>query len=446
MTNKNTYLTPHSIEAERAVLGGLMLQNDQWEEISETIDKGDFYKKIHQMIFLAMATLVKNNEPIDVVTLSVILEKEKKINDIGGIKYLNLLIKNTPSAKNISFYAKILIDQSLLRKLIATNKHFIEVALSNKNIDVKKLIDTVEEKFLSLSNIYSKKNKGSLTNISHVLKKTIKNIETFSKSKSHITGLSSGFNKLDNITSGLHPSELIIVAGRPSMGKTALAINIAENIIMNTNLPVLVFSMEMSSEQITTRIIASLGHIHLQKLRNGKLKEMDWPKLSQAVSILSNKNLFIDDSGVLTPFDIKTKARKIYKQHKKIGAIIIDYLQLMKMPGSNDNKVQEISEISRSLKVLAKELDVPIIALSQLNRSLEQRLDRRPIMSDLRESGAIEQDADVIIFIYRDEIYNKNTSDLGIAEIIIAKQRNGPIGNFKLKFFGHYSKFENLVN
>ena len=446
MIEKNINLTPHSVEAEQAVLGGLILDNNQWENVRNIIDKNDFYNKKNQIIYEIMERLINKNEPVDIITLLTILEKENILKQTNIKKYLNDLAKHTPSAKNITIYSKIIKDQTILRSLIKVSKYIIELSQNNENKDVIDLIDIAEEKILSISNKHNKQNEEKLINISKTLTDTINKIELLHQLKSSITGVPSGFKELDNITSGLHPSELIVIAGRPSMGKTAMALNIAEHITIKTNMPVLIFSMEMPSDQITTRLLSSLSRVELQRLRNGMLKDTDWPRLSSAVSLISGKELFIDDSGSLTPFDVKTRARKIYKKHKKIGAIIIDYLQLMRMPGSYDNKVNEISEISRALKILAKELNVPIIALSQLNRSVEQRIDKRPMMSDLRESGAIEQDADLIIFIYRDEIYNKNSNDIGIAEIIIAKQRNGPIGSFKLSFLGQYSKFENLTN
>lgn len=438
------YSIPFSIEAEQAILAGIIIDNENWEKIAENIEESDFYKKKHRIIFKILETEIKNNKNIDLLSLTEILKNNNNIITIGGKEYLNEIITNTVNTKNITTYVKIIKEYSALRKLIITSKNIIETSLNVKNKNIQEIIDQAEKEILSISKKHRKTE--NITTISQALTTTIKKIETFFESGSNITGLSSGFKELDNITSGLHKSDLIIIAGRPSMGKTTLAINIAENIIIKNNIPVLIFSMEMPAEQIATRMLSSLGRIELQRLRTGLLKETDWPRLSSAIAIMSGKNLYIDDSGSLTPYDINTKARKIYNLNKELGAIIIDYLQLMHIPDMNDFRASEISEISRSLKVLAKELNVPIIALSQLNRSLEQRTDKRPIMSDLRESGSIEQDADLIIFIYRDEIYNKNIKNKGIAEIIIAKQRNGPIGTINLKFFGHYSKFENLID
>lgn len=438
------YSIPFSIEAEQAILAGIIIDNENWEKISDEIEESDFYKKKHRIIFKILENEIKNNKNIDVLSLTEILKNNNEITLIGGKEYLNEIIANTANTKNITTYVKIIREYSALRKLIITSKNIIETSLNIKNKNIQEIIDKAEKEILSISKKHQKKE--NITTISQALTTTIKKIETFFESGSNITGLSSGFNELDNITSGLHKSDLIIIAGRPSMGKTTLAINIAENIIIKNNLPVLIFSMEMPAEQIATRMLSSLGRIELQRLRTGLLKETDWPRLSSAIALMSGKNLYIDDSGSLTPYDINNKARKIYNLNKELGAIIIDYLQLMHIPDMNDFRASEISEISRSLKVLAKELNVPIIALSQLNRGLEQRTDKRPIMSDLRESGAIEQDADLIIFIYRDEIYNKNIKNKGMAEIIIAKQRNGPIGTINLRFLGHYSKFENLTD
>lgn len=438
------YSIPFSIEAEQAILAGIIIDNENWEKISENIDESDFYKKKHRIIFKIIENEIKNNKNVDILSLTEILKNTNDIAIIGGKEYLNEIITNTVNTKNITTYVKIIKEYSALRKLIITSKNIIETSLNIKNKNIQEIIDQAEKEILSISKKHKKTE--NITTISQALTTTIKKIETFFESGSNITGLSSGFKELDNITSGLHKSDLIIIAGRPSMGKTTLAINIAENIIIKNNMPVLIFSMEMPAEQIATRMLSSLGRIELQRLRTGLLKETDWPRLSSAIAIMSGKNLYIDDSGSLTPYDINNKARKIYSLHKELGAIIIDYLQLMHIPDMNDFRASEISEISRSLKVLAKELNVPVIALSQLNRSLEQRTDKRPMMSDLRESGSIEQDADLIIFIYRDEIYNKNIKNKGIAEIIIAKQRNGPIGTINLKFFGHYSKFENLLD
>ncbi len=438
-------IPPHSIEAEQAVLGGVMLDNSVWDQISEKLGIDDFYDQNHKAIFKVMINLSNDDKPIDIVTVSEFLEKKDELEKTGGISYLSELVINTPGINNIIAYSNIIKERSSLRKLISISKDLIDSSLNPKGKKINELLDEAEQKILSISKQHLSNKKDGLTDISSILTNTIKRIESLFESNSPITGLSSGFTELDKITSGLQDADLIIIAGRPSMGKTTLSMNIAEYITIKTDDPVLIFSMEMPAEQIATRILASLGRIELQRLRTGMLKDTDWPRLSSAISLISTKKLFIDDSGSLSPFDIRSKARQIYKKYGRLGLIVIDYLQLMTIPGLNEYRSTEISEISRSLKILAKELKVPIIALSQLNRSLEQRIDKRPMMSDLRESGSIEQDADLIIFVYRDEIYNKNSQDTGIAEIIIAKQRNGPIGTLKLAFLGHYSRFENFT-
>ncbi len=438
-------IPPHSIEAEQAVLGGVMLDNNVWDQISEKLGIDDFYDQNHKAIFKVMINLSNDDKPIDIVTVSEFLEKKDELEKTGGISYLSELVINTPGINNIIAYSNIIKERSSLRKLISISKDLIDSSLNPKGKKINELLDEAEQKILSISKQHLSNKKDGLTDISSILTNTIKRIESLFESNSPITGLSSGFTELDKITSGLQDADLIIIAGRPSMGKTTLSMNIAEYITIKTDDPVLIFSMEMPAEQIATRILASLGRIELQRLRTGMLKDTDWPRLSSAISLISTKKLFIDDSGSLSPFDIRSKARQIYKKYGRLGLIVIDYLQLMTIPGLNEYRSTEISEISRSLKILAKELKVPIIALSQLNRSLEQRIDKRPMMSDLRESGSIEQDADLIIFVYRDEIYNKNSQDTGIAEIIIAKQRNGPIGTLKLAFLGHYSRFENFT-
>lgn len=435
---------PYSIEAEQAILGCIILKNELWESISDILEENDFYTKKNRIIYKTISYLILNNKSTDTITIIETLKNNKELDVIGGKSYLNEILENAVGLKNINTYISIIKEYSSLRKLILISKNIIDSSLNANNNNIKEIINDAEKNILSISQKY-KKNEN-ITDISQVLTKTIKRIETLFESNSPITGLSSGFKDLDKLTSGFHNSDLIIIAGRPSMGKTTLAINIAENIIINSDDPILIFSMEMPAEQIATRMLASLGRIDLQRLRTGLLKDTDWPKLSYAISLMSGKKLFIDDSGSLTPYEINNKARKIFNLNKKLGLIIIDYLQLMHVDNITDNRASEISEISRSLKVLAKELNVPIIALSQLNRSVEQRIDKRPFMSDIRESGSIEQDADLILFIYRDELYNKSSKNIGIAEVIIAKQRNGPIGSIKLTFLGHYCKFENFIN
>jgi replicative DNA helicase len=441
---KDIFSIPCSIEAEQAILGGIILENDIFDIVDNRVSHDDFYKKGHKLIYSSIKYLLEKNIIVDLITLSEFLKKNNDLDKVGGKFYLDNLIRNTPGSDNMEIYVKIVKDYSSLRQLIMISKNIIDEALNIRNSDVQEIINNAEKKILSIT----KKNKSEyeIDDISKILSSTLRRIEMLFEYNSPVTGLSSGFKKLDELTSGLHKSDLIIIAGRPSMGKTTLAINIVENIIINNPVPILIFSMEMSTNQVATRMLSSIGKIDLQKLRTGILNDEDWPKLSYAVSLISGKNLFIDDSGSLSPFEISMKSRKLYKEYKDLGLIIIDYLQLMHVPGMHENRVSEISEISRSLKILAKDLNIPIIALSQLNRSLEQRIDKRPIMSDLRESGSIEQDSDLILFIYRDEIYNKNSSNSNKAEIIISKQRNGPLGIVPLIFSGQYSRFEDFID
>lgn len=446
-SNKVFYMMPNSNEAEMAFLGCLIIENEKWEEVADIINDDDFYQEKHRMIFSSMKDLYQNNEPIDVVTISNILNKKNLLDKIGGDLYLKELIKSASEASSIFSYLGIIRENSLARKLILAGKEIIALSLNNKTKNSDELLDLAEEKIMSVAKKFNRNSIKNVLDVSTLLVSTIKKIETLYHSKSPLTGVSTGFDDLDAITAGLNHSELIIIAGRPSMGKTALALNIAESVMIKHNLPVLIFSMEMPAEQIITRLLSSVSNIELHRLKNGKFDDVDWPKLANSVSLLSGQNLFVDDSGTLNPFDVKIRARAIHKKLKKnLGLIIIDYIQLMEMPGFKENKNNEISEISRALKIFSKELKVPIIALSQLNRGVEQRIDKRPVMSDLRASGSIEQDADLVLLIYREDVYNrdKNNSAPGSAEIIIAKQRNGPTGVVKLLFLGEYSKFENL--
>lgn len=432
----------HPIEAEQAIISAVIANNDIWSYVLENLDKSDFCKKEHQVLFDMMTFLISKNEPVDKITLINLLKKNSHLENLSGNEFINSLIKNTPSIKNLASYIEIVKNKSTLRRVIEAGKDIIDFSINHKNESINEILNFAEDKIAQISKKINKKD--DFKNIQKVLLDTLKNIEIRNELKSNITGIPSGFKELDDLTAGFHKSDLIVIAGRPSMGKSTLAINIAEHIIINNKKPVVIFSMEMPVEQIITRLISSLGRINLHKLRSGILDQSDWPRLLNSASLLIGKNLFIDDNGALTPFDIKNKIKKIEKDIKDIGLIIIDYIQLIKIPGLQDSRAREIAEISRSLKILAKEFNVPIIVLSQLNRSLELRNDKRPLMSDLRESGAIEQDADLIVFIYRDEVYNKNERADKISEIIIAKQRNGPIGKINLKFLPEYCKFENL--
>ena len=446
MKNIDSYYTmPHSDEAEMALLGCLIIENEIWARVADSLIEFDFYQEKNRVVFLSIQSLLNNNEPADIVTISNVLRKNNKTEVVGGDSYLEELINCVSDVSNVISYLDIIKETAFSRRIISTAKEIIHLTLNNKDKNIDELIDIVERKILSVSREFSNRDNKNILDVSTVLRSTIQKIETLYHSGSAITGISTGFEELDHLTSGLQSSELIVIAGRPSMGKTALALNIAESVLLNNDLPVLIFSMEMPAEQIIIRMLASISNIELYNLKNGKFADSDWPKLARAVSLLSGRKLFIDDSGTLNPFDVKTKARVVYQKCNNLGLIIIDYLQLMEMPGSKENKNNEISEISRTLKIFSKELKVPIIILSQLNRSLEQRVDKRPIMSDLRSSGAIEQDADLILFIYRDEVYNKNSQEApGMSEIIIGKQRNGPIGVVKLLFSGEFAKFIDL--
>lgn len=427
---------PHSIEAEQAVLGGLMLDAEAWDQIADRLAAQDFYRRDHGLIFQAISGLVAQNKPIDVITVSEVYT---------DLAYLGSLAKNTPSAANIVAYADIVKEKALLRRLIEVGEAIVELGFNSKGKIAKELVDEAESKVFAIAERQSLSQHGIKT-IAEILTNTIARIELLSESDSPITGIASGFADFDKLTSGLQRADLVIVAGRPSMGKTTFAMNIAEWISIKTDKPILIFSMEMPAEQLAMRMLSSLARIELQRIRSGQLNDEDWPRLSSAIAMMAARKMFIDDSGSLSPIEVRARARRLMREQGELGMIVVDYLQLMRVPGNNEHRAAEISEISRSLKILARELNVPVIALSQLNRSLEQRTDRRPIMSDLRESGAIEQDADLIIFIYRDEVYNKESAYKGTAEIIIAKQRNGPTGMMRLTFLGHFSRFENFTS
>lgn len=438
-------IPPHSIEAEQSVLGGLMLDNLAWDNIYEIVRERDFYRHSHRLIFRVMEDLANRDSPFDVITVAESLKKINELENAGGEVYLFELSKNTPSTTNIKAYANIVREHSLLRQLISVAQDIATSAFHTEGRPTTELIDAAESKIFSIAEQHLR-GSGPI-NIKSLLARATDRIDTLFHSNQAITGLSTGYNDLDHMTSGLQSSDLIIIAARPSMGKTTFAMNIAEHAAIKSNKPVLIFSLEMPGDALATRMISSLGRIDQHRLRTGKLDDEDWPRISSAVSVLSEAKMFIDDTPALSPAELRVRARRIAKEHGQLGLIAIDYLQLMTVPGyKKDNRVAEISEISRALKSIAKELNVPIIALSQLNRSLEQRTDRRPVMSDLRESGAIEQDADLILFIYRDEVYNEDSPDKGTAEIIIAKQRNGPIGKLKLTFMGQFTRFENFLD
>lgn len=435
---------PHSIQGEQSVLGGLMLDNATWDQIADMLVKDDFYRKEHRLIFGAIASLAEQTQPFDVVTLAETLERNGDLDDAGGLPYLVTLAEETPSAANIKSYAGIVREYSVMRQLISVGTQISDSAFHPQGRDSAELLDHAESKVFAIAEQRSKGG-GGFSSIKSLLTKAVDRIETLFQQDEPLTGLSTGFNDLDEMTSGLQPADLIIVAGRPSMGKTSFAMNIAEHVAIKSGKGVAVFSMEMPGDALAMRMMSSLGRIDQLRVRTGKLEDDEWPRLSSAVSILAETQLFIDDTPAMSPTEVRARARRLKRENKDLGLIVLDYLQLMQAPGVGDNRTAEISAISRSLKALAKELNVPVMALSQLNRSLEQRTNKRPIMSDLRESGAIEQDADLIVFIYRDEVYNEDSTDKGTAEIIIGKQRNGPIGTFRLTFLGQYTKFENYI-
>jgi replicative DNA helicase len=432
---------PHSIDAEQSVIGGLMLDNRAWDLVVDRVKEGDFYRHDHRLIFRIMGKLVDQHKPLDVLTVAEALREIHELDNCGGEVYLFELANNTPSVANIAAYADIVRERSVLRQLIETANDIAGNAFNPQGRTSTELLDTAERLVFAISESGSRV--GGPVNVKEYLAKTMDKIDTLLQSGGAITGVPTGYHDFDEMTSGLQPSDLVIVAGRPSMGKTMLAMNMAEHVVIKSKLPVLVFSMEMPGESIVMRLLSSLCRIDQLRIRTGKLDDADWPRISSTVSMLSEVPLYIDDAPALSPAEVRARARRLQKEVGKLGLIIVDYLQLMQVPGNSENRTAEISEISRALKNLAKELNVPVIALSQLNRSLEQRADKRPVMSDLRESGAIEQDADLIVFIYRDEVYNENSPDKGIAEIIIGKQRNGPIGKVRLTFLGQYSCFEN---
>lgn len=433
-------LTPQSLEAEQAILGAILLDNPSLLKVVEFIEPTHFYKDSHRKIYQAMLAMFEKNEPVDLLTLSDHLRKKNLLEDLGGVTYLTQLMQSVVTAANIRHYAKIVREKYILRNVINVTTEIAAEAYEFTE-DVDQLLDRAEQKIFDIS---QHKIQPIFVNIDRLIKDTIKHIETLYSRKELITGLPTGFIDFDQKTAGLQPSDLIIIAGRPSMGKTAFCLNISQYVATEIKQPVAIFSLEMSKEQLAIRMLCSQGRIDGSKLRTGYLSKSDWDKLTYAAGVLSDSPIFIDDSPGLTVLDIRARARRLQSEHG-LSLIIIDYLQLIgNRYGRSENRQQEISEITRSLKGLAKELNVPVIALSQLSRAVEQRQDRRPQLSDLRESGAIEQDGDVIAFLYRDEVYNKNSQDVGTAELIISKQRNGPIGTVKLTFLKEFTHFDNF--
>ena len=434
---------PHSIEAERSVLGGLMLDSEAWDRISALVTADDFYRSEHRPIFRAMEWLISQNKPLDIVTLAESLELHGELEDGGGLGYLTELASGTPTASNVAAYADIVQERATVRKLIGVAHEIAESGFNPQGRDSARLIDEAEGKVFKIGD--ERPSRGGPESVRPLLARAVEKIDELYLTKGALTGISSGFQDIDTITGGLQAADLVIVAGRPSMGKTAFMMNVAESAVISGEKPVVVFSLEMPSHSLIMRMLSSLGRIDQSKIRSGQLGDDDWPRLTSAVTLLNDKPLFVDDTPGLTPNEMRSRSRRIVREHGAIGMIVVDYLQLMQTSSTPENRAVEISEISRSLKSIAKEFDCPVIAGSQLNRSLEQRTDKRPIMSDLRESGAIEQDADLIMAVYRDEVYHEDTPDRGVAEIIILKQRNGPIGRKKLAFIGQSTKFEDLA-
>lgn len=441
-------LPPHSVEAEQSVLGGLLLENEALDKIADILSPHDFYRYDHKLIFGHIAKLIEGNKPADIVTVAESLESTAELSSVGGIAYLGALAQNTPTAANIRRYAEIVHERAVMRQLVEIGSGIAESAYNPQGRDAQQLLDEAEAKIFQIAEGGKRSTQG-FQDIKVLLPQVADRIDYLyqRENQGDVTGVSTGFADLDERTSGFQPGDLIIVAGRPSMGKTAFSLNIAENVALDSKKAVAVFSMEMGATQLATRMIGSVGRLDQHRMRNGNLEDEDWVRLTTALGKLNDAPIFIDEGAGLSSFDVRARARRLHRQCGELGLIVVDYLQLMTGAAGrqSENRATEISEISRSLKSLAKELNVPVVALSQLNRGLEQRPDKRPVMSDLRESGAIEQDADVILFIYRDEVYNPDSPDKGTAEIIIAKQRNGPIGRVRLTFIGQHTRFENFA-
>ncbi|HLR13584.1 MAG TPA: replicative DNA helicase [Burkholderiaceae bacterium] len=438
---------PHSIEAEQSVLGGLLLDNAAWDRITDILTEDDFYRFDHRIIWQHISRLVTLARPADVVTVHESLTLAGKSDEVGGLAYLNALAHNTPSAANIRRYAEIVRERSMLRRLVTVADEIASAAFNPQGKEARELLDEAESRVFKIAEEGARGSAG-FQDIQPLLAQVVERIDELyhREGDSDVTGVPTGFTDLDRMTSGLQPGDLVVVAGRPSMGKTSLAMNIGEYVAIDQGLPVAVFSMEMGAVQLAMRMVGSVGMLDQHRMRTGKLSSDDWPRLTSAVQRVQEAQIYIDETPGLSVTQVRTRARRLARQCGKLGLIIIDYMQLMSASTPGENRATEISEISRSLKGLAKELDCPVVALSQLNRSLEQRPNKRPVMSDLRESGAIEQDADLILFIYRDEVYNPDSPDKGTAEIIIGKQRNGPIGSVRLTFQGASTRFQNFTS
>ena len=441
-------IPPHSMEAESSVLGGLLLDNKSWEQVADLLSEGVFYRYEHRQVYLSIQALINASRPADVITVYEHLQSIGKAEEVGGLGYLNALAQYVPSASNIRRYAEIVRERAILRKLVTASDEIATNAFNTQGKPVPQILDEAEQKIFQIGEEGSRLKQGfqSMDQLAVIL---LDRVNQMADSPNDITGVPSGFVDFDKMTSGMQAGDLIVLAARPSMGKTALAINIAEHVALNEGLPVAVFSMEMGASQLAIRIVGSIGRIDQQRLRTGKLNQEEWPRLAEAIEKLRNVSLHIDETPSLTPMELRANARRLARTCGKLGLIVVDYLQLMSgntSSNNGDNRATEIGEISRGLKMLAKELQCPVIALSQLNRSVETRTDKRPMMSDLRESGAIEQDADVIMFIYRDDYYHKDSKEPGVAEIIIGKHRNGPTGTVKLAFLKPLTRFESLAS
>ena len=437
---------PHSVEAEQSVLGALLIDGVAWDQVADVVRAEDFYRPDHRLIFDAFAQLVAAGRPLDVITASEQLERRGQLVDTGGLAYLGTLARDTPTAANARSYALIVHERALLRRLLEAGRQIAASVFSDEGLAARELVDRAEALVFDIAEQGARGRDGAVR-VSTLLPPLIDKIDEWHSDPDKLRGLATGFTDFDRLTGGLRPGDLVVVAGRPSMGKTTLAVNMAEFAAVSPDVraSVAIFSMEMPSEQLVTRMLASIGHVPLNSIRTGRISDDDWVRITAATSQLSEAKLFIDESPGLTPTELRARARRIKREHG-LGLVVVDYLQLMQVPGSKENRATEIAEISRGLKALAKELQVPVIALSQLNRGVEQRQEKKPVMSDLRESGAIEQDADMILLIYRDEVYNKDASPLkGIAEIELAKHRNGEIGIFKLTFQGQYTRFVNFA-
>jgi replicative DNA helicase len=436
-------LPPHSVEAEQAVLGGLLLSNSAWDRIGDLVSESDFYRQDHRVIWRCITRLVEDNKPADVLTVTEALKTTGEVQDVGGLAYLHQLASGTPSAANIRRYAEIVRERAIMRKLAEVGTSIADSAYSPAGRDAKQLLDEAETRILEIGESGNRTSESFAT-MSKLLAEVMTRLDELHKNPSAVTGKATGFHDLDERTAGLQDGDLIIIAGRPAMGKTSFALNIAEHVGLELKLPVLIFSMEMGGSQLGNRFLSSVARVDAQKMRTGRLETSDWDKLGMALGKLNEAPILIDETAGLNPMELRSRARRSWREYGGLGLVVVDYLQLMSPSSSGvENRATELGEISRGLKNLAKELQVPVIALSQLNRSVEQRTDKRPVMADLRESGSLEQDADLILFIYRDEVYNKESANPGEAEIIIGKQRNGPIGTVVLTFLGQHTRFEN---